>query len=105
MILVDAPRPWPNVSDEAKRRGHGRKRWCHMVSDESVDELHEFAQRLGLRREWFQGGNSHPHYDLTEGKRWQALRLGAREATHSEIAAVWEKATPPQNEGEQPCPE
>ena len=24
--------------------------WAHLVSDESFDELHQFAQRLGLRR-------------------------------------------------------
>ena len=42
-------------------------------------ELHAFATRLGLKREWFQ---SRPdrlelhHYDLILGKREQALRLG-----------------------------
>ena len=31
---------------------HG-KLWCHLVAD-SLDELHTFAARLGLRRSWFQ---------------------------------------------------
>ena len=30
-------------------------RWAHLVSDESYDELHEFAQLLGKRRLGFQG--------------------------------------------------
>ena len=30
-------------------------RWAHLVSDDSVDELHAFARRLGLRRMAFQG--------------------------------------------------
>jgi hypothetical protein len=57
-------------------------RWSgggHMQAD-SVVELHEFAARLGLKRSWFQSKPNRPehdHYDLTAGKRQQALRLGA----------------------------
>lgn len=39
-------------------------------------ELHAFARRLGLRREWFQG-TGFPHYDLTANKRRQAIERGA----------------------------
>ena len=28
-------------------------RWSHLIADDQ-DELHAFALRLGLRREWFQ---------------------------------------------------
>jgi len=48
-------------------------RWAHLVSDESVDELHAFARRLQLRRMAFQGD----HYDVAEDQRQQALILGA----------------------------
>jgi hypothetical protein len=57
-------------------------RWTgggHLQADSS-EELHEFAARLGLKREWFQSRPGRPeldHYDLTRGKREQALRLGA----------------------------
>jgi Protein of unknown function (DUF4031) len=66
--------------DEPRWRWRG-KLWCHMAAD-SLDELHTFAQRLGLRRDWFQGPPtaSFPHYDLTETKRQAALRLGAIDA-------------------------
>lgn len=49
------------------------KRWCHMLSDESFDELHALAKRIGLKRSWFQGD----HYDVTESMRQKALEAGA----------------------------
>lgn len=53
----------------------GRMIMCHMLAD-SVDELHAFAARLGLKREWFQLGSA-PHYDVSKDKRALAIRLGA----------------------------
>ncbi|WP_431050049.1 DUF4031 domain-containing protein [Xanthomonas oryzae] len=52
------------------------KQWAHLMAD-SLDELHEFAQRLGLRRNWFQDRASGAHYDITDAKREMALRIGA----------------------------
>jgi len=49
------------------------RRWAHLVSDESYDELHCFAQRLGKRRLGFQGD----HYDIDEIDRSRALQMGA----------------------------
>jgi hypothetical protein len=57
-------------------------RWSgggHLQAD-TPEELHAFAQRLGMRREWFQSKPSRPendHYDLTERRRVLALGLGA----------------------------
>jgi Ser/Thr protein kinase RdoA (MazF antagonist) len=55
-------------------------RSCHLIGDE-LAELHEFARKLGLARQWFQGPGkaSTPHYDLTEGRRHRAVELGAVE--------------------------
>jgi ribA/ribD-fused uncharacterized protein len=52
----------------------------HMTAD-SNEELHEMAAKLGLNREWFQGLPKHTieHYDISEGKRQQAIKLGAVE--------------------------
>ena len=70
VILVDEPIwPW---------RG---RRWCHLVSDESLDELHTFAGRLGIPRHVFQGD----HYDLPEDHRPRALELGATEVGSREL--------------------
>ena len=48
-------------------------RWAHLVSDDSYDELHDFARRLGKRRLGFQGD----HYDIDEVDHGRALDLGA----------------------------
>lgn len=68
---------------EAKSGGRyfgSGKQSCHMMTDGDLEELHRFAERIGLRRAWFQGHNPrHPHYDLTPSKRAQAVRLGAQE--------------------------
>ncbi|MGH8156602.1 MAG: DUF4031 domain-containing protein [Rhodanobacter sp.] len=51
--------------------------WAHLMAD-SLDELHAFAAKLGLKRAWFQskrGGAA--HYDVTDTVRAQAIRHGA----------------------------
>jgi hypothetical protein len=69
-ILVDPP-IWPFRD----------RLWAHLVSDESYDELHEFAARLGLPRRAFQGD----HYDIPEPLRERAIELGARPVTGREL--------------------
>lgn len=69
MILVDGI-----ARHETKLR---HKRWSHMVSTISDDELHQMAAMLGLLRAWHQSG-SFSHYDITPPKRERAIRLGAR---------------------------
>ena len=58
--------------DEARWPWRGR-RWAHLVSDHSYDELHGFAARIGKRRAAFQGD----HYDVDEAERELALAAGA----------------------------
>lgn len=58
-----------------------------LTDDEDLEELHRFAYRLGLRREWFQE-HSVPHYDLTPNKRHLAVRLGIAEADRATAAAI-----------------
>ncbi len=36
----------------------------HLVADE-LEELHSFAQSVGLKRQWFQEQPGHSHYDIT----------------------------------------
>lgn len=66
MILVDP------LVDYAKSP-LGPRAWCHMVSDTSMSELHEFAAKIGMKRAWFQGD----HYDLVASKRELAIKGGA----------------------------
>ena len=69
-VLVDAA-VWP------WRDQH----WAHLVSDSSSQELHHFAERLGLRRSWFQGD----HYDVPAEVRARALQLGAEPVSAEEL--------------------
>jgi len=46
------------------RDGKGKEHESyHLGSTESLDELHRFAQSIGMRREWFQD-KLIPHYDV-----------------------------------------
>ncbi len=65
-------------------------RWSHLLAD-SEEELHQFADRLGLRRAWFQRHRRHPalnHYDVTEETRERAVALGAVPLTWREAARM-----------------
>lgn len=75
----------PIYVDDARIPWRG-KQWCHMVAD-TVDELHEFASRLGLRPEWFQRKTLYPHYDVTMSVRERALKFGAV-AAHKEVVVT-----------------
>ena len=56
----------------------------HLYAD-TLDELHAFAKRLGLRREWFQNRKNLPHYDLNSSRRKVAVSLGAIETTRKHL--------------------
>lgn len=51
---------------------------CHLIAD-TLEELHAFAARVGMKRTWFQYKSLQPHYDLTAKRRAVAVRLGATE--------------------------
>ena len=78
--LAGAKWPWGEVS--------------HLFADTDV-ELHAFAARLGLKRSWFQrspAGPNHtgvPHYDLTRGKHYQAIRAGATVLDRRQTVEFW----------------
>jgi hypothetical protein len=69
-ILVDPPK-WP---------AHGRL-WGHLVSDESLDELHAFARALGIPERGF----DRDHYDLPEERLDAAIAAGAELVTSAEL--------------------
>jgi hypothetical protein len=70
--------------------GRLRGTFSHMFAD-SKEELHAFAERIGLKREWFQDpvvygkppakpgsrAAENWHYDVTESMRKRAIALGA----------------------------
>lgn len=77
-ILVD---PAQDYGDIARAKALRWTTWCHMVSDESEDELHRFAARVGLRRSWYHNG----HYNLTAGRRRVAVDAGAVEVSARDL--------------------
>lgn len=78
-IYVDPPKHYPNTT---LRYAY----WSHMATDQDdLTELHEFALKIGLKREWFQDHRSVPHYDIVPSKRKKALALGAVAVSSSEL--------------------
>lgn len=65
---------------------------CHLVAD-SENELHEFAAKIGMKRGWFQDGDTHtmPHYDLIARRRKAAVKIGAIEIDRSQLVEMIHK--------------
>jgi hypothetical protein len=74
-VYVDNANIAASVPDGAKIH---TSRWCHLMAD-TREELEAFARRLRLSPSWVQVKRSGVHYDLTAGKRRQAVSLGAVE--------------------------
>jgi hypothetical protein len=53
--------------------------YCHMVGS-SIEELHTFAESIGVKRCWFENkrGKCQPHYDIKGYQITKALRNGAK---------------------------
>jgi hypothetical protein len=62
-VLIDRP-AWP---------AHGTL-WSHLVSDASLQELHDFAQRAGVPRRAF----DLDHYDVPAERYDELVALGAQ---------------------------
>jgi len=69
-ILVDDPL-WP---------AHARM-WAHMISDESLDELHAFARRAGIPARGF----DHDHYDVPAERIDALVAMGAEHVSPKEL--------------------
>ena len=70
MILIDSARWW-----------FRERRWCHLVSDESLEELHRFAAANGIPSRGFEGD----HYDVPEDWRDGLIAAGAVEVESREL--------------------
>jgi hypothetical protein len=66
----------------------------HLRAD-SREELHAFAERVGLRRSWFQDRPRLWHYDiLSQRLRARAVRLGAVLVSPRQIVRVAKPVEP-----------
>jgi len=73
----------------AQARRCGRQ-WCHLFIDNpaELEQLHQLAARIGLKRAWFQDHGSMPHYDLVPSKRAAAVRAGAVEVDRRHVVVA-----------------
>ncbi len=72
--------------------GSASFRWtrsCHLYAD-TLDELHAFAGRIGLKRAWFQSGRF-PHYDLNEGRHRAAIASKAIQHDRRQAVDMWRR--------------
>ncbi|MFF7448283.1 MULTISPECIES: DUF4031 domain-containing protein [unclassified Streptomyces] len=72
-VYIDPP-AWP---------GHGRM-WSHLVSDLSYDELHAFAERLGVPRRAFE----RDHYDIPSHRYADVVAAGAVEVSSRDVVRL-----------------
>lgn len=71
-----------------KLRGHLVKS-SHMFTDHvELDELHAMAERIGMKRVWFQEHDRLPHYDVTSSRRAAAVAAGALEVDSRESCRI-----------------
>lgn len=70
-IWIDPPR-WP---------AHGHL-WSHVISDSSLEELHEFAERVGIPGRSFEGD----HYDVPAARFAEMVSAGAVPIGGTELA-------------------
>jgi len=84
-VYCDPLQPWP-----------ASPKWpwgevSHLFAD-TLEELHALASTIGLKRSWFQHKPGRlPHYDLTRGKHFQAIRAGAVPLEARQAVEFWRK--------------
>lgn len=76
-VLIDEPRWW-----------HRGRQWSHLVSDRDLEELHEFAERMGIPRRGFHGD----HYDVPEEWYQQVVAAGALPTASRELVRRLQQA-------------
>ena len=62
------------------------ERYCHMATDGDLEELHQLAASIGMKRQWFQEHPTLPHYDLSPSMRAKAVQAGAVAVKSTELA-------------------
>ncbi|MET8079020.1 DUF4031 domain-containing protein [Streptomyces sp. NPDC005303] len=72
-VYIDPP-TWP---------GHGRM-WSHLISDASFEELHTFAEELGVPARAFE----RDHYDIPSHRYADVVAAGAVEVSSREVVRL-----------------
>jgi hypothetical protein len=78
---------------DQERNKVSRMLMCHMIAD-TVDELNEMADRIGLERKWVQKSNGGMvHYDICQSKRDLAIQNGAIEVDRRKFVELMRRMT------------
>ena len=85
MIYVDEIAIYPNAKQPFDSGS------CHLFSDADNTELIEFAKKIRLNPSWLQHDSIFDHFDLTKGKRYQAIKAGAKSVTMKEMIELYRK--------------
>lgn len=76
MIYIDQPRSFL----------HKRKLYSHMMAD-TLEELHSFAEFLGIKRHWF----DRYHYDVRQDDYVAAVLAGAKVVSSKDLVRIRKK--------------
>lgn len=93
IIKVDRLRVFRSKHTKVNEVGEKQNNmWCHLyvtpVTKENLLALHNFAKKIGLKKQWFQNNTkSLPHYDLVPTKRELAIKNGAKSVEDKELIA------------------
>ena len=75
----------------------GQMLMSHLVAD-TREELRDAARKLGLQQYIQYPGGRKEHLDLSESKRIEAIRMGAKEVTAREIVRIQQAKHQAQNQ-------
>lgn len=77
----------PVYVDEAVHP-YGRMLMCHMIAD-SREELFAMVDAIGVARKWLQHKDTpHEHFDISKGKRAEAIKHGAIAVSSRELVKM-----------------
>jgi len=60
----------------------------HMAAD-TLEELHQMAQSVGVAKRHFQNKEGKPHYDICKQNKLKAIELGAIEVNDRQIIELY----------------
>lgn len=70
------------------RHPYGRMIMCHMMAD-TTEELLAMADQIGVARKWLQNaGTYYEHFDISKGKRDEAIKAGAVEVASRDLGLL-----------------
>lgn len=69
---------------------YGRMLMSHMAAD-TLEELHEMADRIRVNRKHFQDKPGKPHYDICQQMKRKAIEFGAQEVNDRELIRLYQK--------------